>query len=110
MFTASLRRTRNGSATSWPATQLFHWRTRGGSEVDLVCYGTEGIIGIEVKNSARVQPADLRGLAAFGEDYPEARRVLIYRGRERLRQAGTLCLPATDFLRSLDPRRALQLE
>ncbi len=38
-----------------------------------------------------------------GEDYPESRRVLLYRGTERVLQDGILCLPCAEFLRTLLP-------
>ena len=54
------------------------------------------------------RPEDLRGLAAFGAEYPEARRVLLYRGAERLAVRDILCLPVEDFLARLHPKRGLQ--
>lgn len=87
---------------------LFYWRTRSGVEVDLVLYGSEGLWGFEVKNSGRVRPEDLRGLSAFGDEYPEARRVLLYRGTERLMIDGVLCLPVADFLARLRPTQDLE--
>ncbi len=83
--------------------RLSFWRTRGGSEVDFVLYGRDGFHAIEVKHSATVRPADLRSLKAFGEDYPEATRRLLYRGEERLGIDGVLCQPVEDFLRGLVP-------
>ena len=50
---------------------LSFWRTRSGVEVDFVVYGPGGLFAIEVKNSARIRPQDLRSLRAFKEDYPE---------------------------------------
>lgn len=50
--------------------ELFFWRTRSGVEVDFVVYGAAGFWGIEVKNTDGVRPEDLRGLEAFGADYP----------------------------------------
>ena len=46
--------------------QLYYWRTRSGVEVDFIVYGEDGIWAIEVKNSARVKPEDLRGLKEIG--------------------------------------------
>ncbi|MCZ0934563.1 MAG: AAA family ATPase [Gemmatimonadetes bacterium] len=89
--------------------RLYCWRTRSGVEVDFVLYGTDGIWAFEVKNADRVRPEDLRGLAAFGEEYPEARRVLLYRGAERLAVRDILCLPAGDFLARLHPQQGLEL-
>ena len=86
---------------------LFFWRTRAGSEVDLVVYGPGGFWAIEVKNAGRVRPEDLRPLAAFAEEYPEAVTILLYRGEERLRIGETWCLPVESFLRQLVPGRPL---
>jgi predicted AAA+ superfamily ATPase len=83
--------------------QLFYWQTRGGVEVDFVLYGENLFEAIEVKNTAQVRPQDLRGLRAFGEDYPEAGLTLLYRGKDRLLLDGILCLPAEDFLEKLTP-------
>lgn len=57
---------------------------------------------IEVKNSATIHPQDVRGLEAFGEDYPEAKRSLIYRGREKLLRDGISIEPADQFLLGLE--------
>lgn len=83
--------------------QLFFWQTRGGVEVDFVLYGENLFQAIEVKNTARIRPQDLRGLRAFSEDYPEAGLTLLYRGKDRLLIDGILCLPVEDFLKKLDP-------
>ena len=94
---------------AWSGTdgKLFYWRTRAGAEVDFVLYGSLGIWGIDVMNASRIRPADLRGLRAFGDEYPEARRLLLYRGEHRLVRRGVLCLPVDGFLRGLNPAKAL---
>ena len=56
-----------------------------------------------------MRPADLRSLKAFGEDYPEATRRLLYRGEERLGIDGVLCQPVEEFLRGLFPGGRLEL-
>lgn len=86
---------------------LSFWRTRAGAEVDFVVYGRHGFWAIEVKHSATVRPADLRGLKAFREDYPEAELRLLYRGEEARLVDGIRCLPCEDFLRALIPGRPL---
>jgi predicted AAA+ superfamily ATPase len=83
--------------------KLFFWRTQGGSEVDFVVYGDEFFWALEVKHAQRIHPADLRGLQAFIDDYPEAKPVLLYQGRERRLVKGILCVPCADFLRALTP-------
>ena len=87
--------------------KLHFWRTRAGVEVDFVVYGVEGLFAIEVKNAARVQPQDLRGLRAFKQDYPQSRAYLVYRGKERLMKDGILCLPCEEFLLALQPHRSI---
>lgn len=84
---------------------LSFWRTRSGNEVDFVLYGRNGFWAVEVKHSANIRPADLRGLKAFREDYPEAELRLLYRGEETRVVDGIRCLPCDDFLRALIPGR-----
>jgi uncharacterized protein len=85
--------------------RLHYWQTRSKVEVDFVVYGADGLHALEVKNSQQIRPEDLRGLRAFGEDYPESRRILLYRGKDRLLQNGILCLPCEEFLKALVPGR-----
>ena len=87
--------------------RLSFWRTTKGTEVDFVLYGGDGFWAIEVKNTGRIRPQDLRGLRAFGTDYPEASRLLLYRGTEPLLIDGIRCQPVDDFLRQLHPSRPL---
>ncbi len=94
-------------AYSQADARLYYWRTRGGAEVDFVVYGGTGFWAFDVMNADRVRPADLRGLAAFGDEYPEARRVLLYRGRQRLVRKGVPCVPVDGFLGGLHPERGL---
>lgn len=90
--------------------KLFYWRTRSGTEVDFIIYGSSGIIAIEVKNSARIRPQDLRGLQAFRTDYPNSRSFLLYRGHERRKIDHILCLPCAEFLEQLRPAKPLWSE
>jgi predicted AAA+ superfamily ATPase len=86
---------------------LSFWRTKAGTEVDFVVYGRRGFWALEVKHSASVRPADLRGLKAFRADYPEAGLRLLYRGDEALEVDGIPCLPCDTFLRRLVPGQPL---
>ena len=88
--------------------RLYYWRTRGGAEVDFVLYGAGGFWAFDVMNADRVRPADLRGLASFRDEYPEARRILLYRGEHRLVRKGVLCLPVEAFLVGLAPERGIE--
>jgi len=87
--------------------KLYTWRTRTGVEVDFVVYGSGGFWAIEVKNTARLRPSDLRGLRSFVADYPEAKPVILYRGEDRLMKDGVLCLPLEEFLVELKPGESL---
>lgn len=87
--------------------ELNFGRTRAGSEVDFVVYGSEGFWALEVKNTRSVRPEDLRGLRSFKEDYPEAQVALLYQGEDRIVTGGVRCLPVHDFLRSLRPGKEL---
>lgn len=82
---------------------LHYWQTRSQVEVDFVVYGESGLYALEVKNAAQVRSGDLRGLKIFAEDYPESRRILLYRGKERILTDGILCLPCEEFLKALVP-------
>lgn len=81
-----------------PDCNIFYWRTSSGSEVDFIVYGKEIFYAIEVKNSTVIHPNDLRALKSFGENYPEAKRFLIYRGSERLLKDGIYIVPVMEFL------------
>ena len=87
--------------------ELSYWRTRSGVEVDFVVYGEDGFWALEVKNSTRVRPEDLRALQAFKADYPECKPLLLYRGSDRLMVRDVLCLPVEDFLCRLTPDQEL---
>ncbi|HEX6861486.1 MAG TPA: AAA family ATPase, partial [Thermoanaerobaculia bacterium] len=86
---------------------LGFWRTKAGNEVDFVVYGRHGFWALEVKRTAVIRPADLRGLKAFREDYPEAELRLLYGGEETLAVDGIRCVPCESFLRELVPGRPL---
>ena len=80
---------------------LHYWRTASGLEVDFVVYGPECFCGIEVKQSGRVRASDLSGLRAFSRDYPEARLLLFYGGREREYHEGIEVVPVEEALPGL---------
>ena len=82
---------------------LYYWQTRSQVEVDFVIYGESGLLAIEVKNTQKVRSEDLAALKSFAEDYPESRRILLYRGRELLLRDGIQCIPCEDFLLGLKP-------
>ena len=91
-----------------PSYSLSFWRSLRGLEVDFILYGSNGFYALEVKNSPRIRPSDLTGLTEFGKDYPDSRRILLYRGTDRLLKDGILCLPAEEFLKQLKPGEPLE--
>ncbi|NGX33660.1 MAG: hypothetical protein K1060chlam4_01731, partial [Candidatus Anoxychlamydiales bacterium] len=78
---------------------LFFWRTKSGVEVDFIVYGKSGFWAIEVKNNTKVSFKDVKGLIHFSEDYPECTPILLYRGNQRLKIKGILCMPCDEFLK-----------
>lgn len=84
-----------------PDCRLYFWRTYSGSEVDFIVYGKDAFRAIEVKSSKEIQPEDLRGLKAFAEDFPQAEKLLLYRGKDRLEIGGIKIIPCEDFLMTL---------
>jgi len=84
---------------------IYFWRTRGGSEVDFILYGSKRFIAIEVKNASTVYRKDLKSLKAFREDYPESSSLLLYRGKEKLLIDDIICWPVEEFLVNLFPNK-----
>ena len=79
-------------------THLWYWRSLAGNEVDFVLYGGKTFIAIEVKNTKVIRPSDYNGLTSFGDDYPEAVLLLIYRGTILLKHKNILAVPVESFL------------
>jgi len=91
---------------SWVMAQqephtLSFWRTQTGLEVDFVIYGPRGFWAIEVKRSPNLSPHDVRGMAAFQEEYPEATCCFLTTCKERENYRGFLVLPIEEFLQNL---------
>jgi len=84
-----------------PGCDLTYWRTSAGSEVDFVLYGKNVFWAIEVKNGTTIHPQDLRALKTFREDYPQAKRIFLYRGEEKLVREGISIEPCAEFLMGL---------
>jgi len=82
---------------------LYFWRTRAGLEVDFILYGAKAFYAIEVKNNKTLSPHDFRGLKEFQKDYPEVTPLFLYRGKEKIKKEGIICLPVEDFLKELNP-------
>ncbi len=68
-------------------------------------YGPHGLFAIEVKNSDKVFPNDVKSLEEFLFDYPNAKALFLYRGEERLQIKNVLCVPIQEFLKNIIPNR-----
>ena len=79
---------------------IYYWRTTNGQEVDFVLYGAEGLIALEVKRSNRFDRKDLKGLKAFKSDYPSARCILLYGGKENLYYDDLEIIPMEKIIRN----------
>jgi uncharacterized protein len=77
------------------------WRTSAGAEVDFVLYGPRGLHAFEIKRAAHVDTRELKGLKAFGEDYPEAKLSLVYLGKRKEYYGNITVLPFEDALKEL---------
>jgi predicted AAA+ superfamily ATPase len=85
---------------------LHYWRTKSGVEVDFILFGPSQFLAIEVKNSLKIHPQDVRSLQHFKQDYPEATTVLLYRGKDKMVINNILCLPCDFFLKNLIPNQS----
>lgn len=79
--------------------KLSYWRTSSGFEVDAVI--GVGRVAIEFKSCDEVQSKHTKGLKAFGEDFPDARLIIVSLDRNRRMLNGIEVLPAIDFLRMM---------
>ncbi|HSW28416.1 MAG TPA: DUF4143 domain-containing protein [Longimicrobiales bacterium] len=77
---------------------LFFWRTRTGLEVDFVLYGPREFVAVEVKRHSTLRSKELNGLRAFGSDYPEAKRFVLFGGRRPEEVEGIRVLPVAEAL------------
>ena len=80
---------------------FYYWRTVDQHEVDFVLYGEKGFHAIEIKRKQKLQPKDFRGLALFGEDYPEAKRFVFYGGNTCYTHKDINVIPFTQAIKTL---------
>jgi predicted AAA+ superfamily ATPase len=82
---------------------LFFWRSLSRIEVDFVVVeGQKPTVAIEVKASRSVSPQDLKGLRAFGEDWPRVRKIVVaLESHPRTTEDRIEILPAEQFLSRL---------
>lgn len=77
--------------------QLYHWRTAGGAEVDLIMELDGRLYPVEIKGKARLSGHDASGLRAFRQTYGQSLvgpGLVVYAGRECYRlDHDTIALP-----------------
>ena len=80
---------------------LFHWRSSGGAEVDLVIRSDDKLLPVEVKYKSMPDGQDTRGMAAFRDTYAglcSATGIIVHAGSESMRlNATTLALSVWDI-------------
>jgi predicted AAA+ superfamily ATPase len=81
---------------------IHFWRTKHGLEVDFVLYGPRGLLALEIKRAASVNPSDLRALREFKRDYPEATCMLLYGGEQSLFLGDIRVIPIREALHGLE--------
>jgi predicted AAA+ superfamily ATPase len=82
---------------------MFYWRSLSKLEVDVIIQKQNGeVIAIEIKGHEDISQKELRGLIAFSEDFPNAKKIVVsLEGRRRLHKSGTEIIPAFEFLQAL---------
>ena len=79
--------------------ELSYWRTGSGVEIDVVLGKAE--VGIEIKSTTEVKDSQLKGLRSFGEDYPQARLIIVSHDMYRRRCGAIEVIPIKEFLSDL---------
>lgn len=86
--------------TIWPEARLFHFRTRGGAEVDLVLEVGRDLWAIEVKSSRT--PTRPRGIESLASRNSRVRRkIVVFLGSRPQRIDGIEAIPLERFLEDL---------
>lgn len=79
--------------------RLTYWHTSSGYEVD--CVVGEGRLAIEIKSVKEVQSRHTKGLAAFAEDFPDSRRIVVSLDPVRRVMGGIEIIPVMEFLKMM---------
>lgn len=81
--------------------QFYYWRTATGLEVDFILYGPKGFMAIEIKRATHINNKSLKGLKAFGEEYPSAKLLLLYCGDYEQNIGNIHVIPISTALKKL---------
>ena len=79
--------------------ELSYWRTGTGVEIDAVL--GDAAVGIEIKSTNEVKDNQLKGLRSFGQDYPDARLIVVSNDMYRRRVDNIEIIPVREFLSDL---------
>ena len=79
--------------------ELFYWRTYTGLEVDAVI--GDARVAIEIKSVEEVLPRYLKGLKAFGEEYPQSRKIIVTLDPFNRHIGEIECIYVLDFFKQL---------
>lgn len=80
-------------------SELSYWRTGTGMEIDAVL--GDAAVGIEIKSTNEVKDNQLKGLRSFGQDYPDARLLVVSNDMYRRRKENIEIIPVKEFLSDL---------
>ena len=81
-----------------PSKKLSYWHTYTGLEVDAVI---DNEVAIEIKSADEILPKHLKGLKAFGEEWPNARKIVVSLDRFSRKIGDIECLYVKDFFNIL---------
>jgi predicted AAA+ superfamily ATPase len=81
------------------AERLSYWRTYTGLEVDIIIGNAR--VAIEIKSVDEVLPKHLKGLKAFGEEYPNCRRIIVSNDIFSRRMGDIECINVKEFFKLL---------
>lgn len=79
--------------------RLTYWRTYTGMEVDAVV--GDARLAIEIKSVEEVLPRHLKGLKAFGDDYPDSRRLIVSLDPITRRMGEVECIHVLEFFKKM---------
>ncbi len=81
--------------------QFFCWSVQNGVDVDILLFGPQGLIAIEVKRSDRIRGGELDGLKLFKKDYSVAKTFFVWGGTEERNIDGIQVIPIEKFLKTI---------
>lgn len=80
-------------------SQLSYWRTASGFEVDVILGDAQ--VAIEIKSSREIYRHHLKGLKAFAEEFPDARKIVVSNEKNKRLMGNIEIMPVKEFLLEL---------